>query len=81
MMTMAKGTPMPTAPPITIAIAKSKPAMPAKTFTLLPWKESFRLSPITFDADQTCFWALWARCAYAIPGLIGRKVGPRCGGA
>jgi uncharacterized Fe-S cluster-containing radical SAM superfamily enzyme len=27
MMTTAKGRPMPTAPPITIAIAKSKPAI------------------------------------------------------
>jgi hypothetical protein len=27
MITNAKGTPMPTAPPITIAIAKSKPAI------------------------------------------------------
>ena len=41
-MTTANGRPMPTAPPITIAIARSKPAIACQDITLLAWKESFR---------------------------------------
>jgi hypothetical protein len=36
-MTMTKGRPMPTAPPITIATAKSKPAIACQDITQLPW--------------------------------------------
>jgi hypothetical protein len=43
MMTMAKGRPMPTAPPITIAIAKSKPAIACQDIYTTPLEG--KLSP------------------------------------
>jgi len=43
MMTMAKGTPMPAAPPITIAIAKSKPAIACQDIYTTPLEG--KLSP------------------------------------
>jgi hypothetical protein len=46
MMTMAKGTPMPTAPPTTIAIAKSKPAIACQDIYTTP------LEGIAIEAGQ-----------------------------
>ena len=50
MMTMAKGPPMPTAPPITIAIAKSKPAIACQDIYTTPLEG--KLSPPRM-ADQS----------------------------
>ena len=48
MMTMAKGPPMPTAPPITIAIAKSKPAIACQDIYTTPLEG--KLSPPGFSS-------------------------------